>query len=143
LATLQILHIFINIKKKMKKTNKETLRMQMLAGIITEGQYKAKLNEEKSYIKYDENNEAYIDKREFMSYFYDLLSQAGYELPEDVEDAIDGETYDGDYAAIGNDSPLSYWENFSLENAKEDINDMLEAYADELEYNSIEDFKVR
>ena len=29
----------------MKKTNKETLRMQMLAGIITEGQYKAKLNE--------------------------------------------------------------------------------------------------
>jgi hypothetical protein len=29
----------------MKKVNKETLRMQMLAGIITEGQYKAKLNE--------------------------------------------------------------------------------------------------
>jgi hypothetical protein len=26
--------------------NKETLRMQMLAGIITEGQYKEKLNEE-------------------------------------------------------------------------------------------------
>jgi hypothetical protein len=30
--------------------NKETLRMQMLAGIITEGQYKEKLNEEE--IKY-------------------------------------------------------------------------------------------
>jgi hypothetical protein len=28
---------------------KETLRMQMLAGIITEGQYKEKLNEEKSW----------------------------------------------------------------------------------------------
>jgi hypothetical protein len=28
--------------------NKETLRMQMLAGIITEGQYKAKLNEEET-----------------------------------------------------------------------------------------------
>ena len=28
---------------------KEQLRMQMLAGIITEGQYKAKLNEEKSW----------------------------------------------------------------------------------------------
>ena len=27
--------------------NKEILRMQMLAGIITEGQYKSKLNEEK------------------------------------------------------------------------------------------------
>jgi hypothetical protein len=30
----------------MKKVNKETLRMQMLAGIITEGQYKEMLNEE-------------------------------------------------------------------------------------------------
>jgi hypothetical protein len=30
---------------KTKNMNKETLRMQMLAGIITEGQYKAKLNE--------------------------------------------------------------------------------------------------
>jgi hypothetical protein len=29
----------------MKKVNKETLRMQMLAGIITEGQYKTELNE--------------------------------------------------------------------------------------------------
>lgn len=34
--------------------NKEQLRMQMLAGIITEGQYKAKLNEIKSQI--DPNN---------------------------------------------------------------------------------------
>ena len=31
--------------KNLNKMNKETLRMQMLAGIITEGQYKAKLNE--------------------------------------------------------------------------------------------------
>jgi hypothetical protein len=30
---------------KTKNMNKETLRMQMLAGIITEGEYKAKLNE--------------------------------------------------------------------------------------------------
>ena len=30
--------------------NKETLRMQMLAGIITEGQYKAKLNENVTYM---------------------------------------------------------------------------------------------
>jgi hypothetical protein len=127
----------------MKKVNKETLRMQMLAGIITEGQYKAKLNEEKAYIEYSENNKANIDKREFLNYLYDLLSQAGYELPKDVKDAINGETYDGDYAAITNDFPLSYWENYSLENAKEDINYMLEAYADELGYNSIEDFRVR
>ena len=30
---------------KTKNMNNETLRMQMLAGIITEGQYKAMLNE--------------------------------------------------------------------------------------------------
>ncbi len=38
----------------MKKVNKETLRMQMLAGIITESQYKVKLNEEEG--DYDENS---------------------------------------------------------------------------------------
>jgi len=32
----------------MKKVNKETLRMQMLAGVITESQYKIKLEEEDS-----------------------------------------------------------------------------------------------
>jgi hypothetical protein len=32
--------------KNLNKMTKEQLRMQMLAGIITEGQYKAKLNEE-------------------------------------------------------------------------------------------------
>ena len=31
--------------KNLNKMNKETLRMQMLAGVITEGQYKAKLDE--------------------------------------------------------------------------------------------------
>ena len=31
--------------KNLDKMNKETLRIQMLAGIITEGQYKVKLNE--------------------------------------------------------------------------------------------------
>jgi hypothetical protein len=36
---------YIYYKLKTKIMNKETLRMQMLAGIITEGQYKAKLNE--------------------------------------------------------------------------------------------------
>jgi hypothetical protein len=34
--------------------NKETLRMQMLAGLITESQYKAKLNEAEG--DYDENS---------------------------------------------------------------------------------------
>ena len=35
-------------KIKLDKMNKEQLRMQMLAGIITESQYKAKLNENES-----------------------------------------------------------------------------------------------
>jgi hypothetical protein len=34
--------------------NKETLRMQMLAGIITEGQYKQKLNESYSKLKFNQ-----------------------------------------------------------------------------------------
>ena len=41
----------------------EQLRMQMLAGIITEGQYKAKLNEE-SYESWDD-----YDAQEFWNYF--------------------------------------------------------------------------
>jgi hypothetical protein len=46
----------------MKKVNKETLRMQMLAGIITESQYKAKLNEEmlnenEEYVPYQFDDE--------------------------------------------------------------------------------------
>jgi hypothetical protein len=41
----------------------EQLRMQMLAGIITEGQYKAKLNENEEYVPYqfdDEKGKEYI-----------------------------------------------------------------------------------
>ena len=41
----------------------EQLRMQMLAGIITEGEYKAKLNEE-SYESWDD-----YDAQEFWNYF--------------------------------------------------------------------------
>jgi hypothetical protein len=46
----------------MKKTNKETLRMQMLAGIITEGQYKAKLNEDNT--DYNSFFQAHLDQEE-------------------------------------------------------------------------------
>ena len=44
--------------KNLNKMNKETLRMQMLAGIITESQYAAKLNENEgmkvTFLKQDE-----------------------------------------------------------------------------------------
>ena len=41
--------------------NKETLRMQMLAGIITESQYKAKLNEDEDETDEDEDEESPFD----------------------------------------------------------------------------------
>ena len=128
--------------------NKEQLRMQMLAGIITEGEYKAKLNEYRDYIT-DEDDEPYtgegeplISTHEFLDYMFNLLSQAGYDLPEDVKEVIEGEAYDGDLVEITDEFPLSYWENYNLENAKKDVNDMLEAYGDELGYYSVEDFKA-
>ena len=40
--------------------NKETLRMQMLSGIITEGEYKAKLKESKSTKQKDSLNENFV-----------------------------------------------------------------------------------
>jgi hypothetical protein len=46
--------------------NKEQLRMQMLAGIITEGQYKAKLNED----------EIMVDSNMLKSYIDEMISLA-------------------------------------------------------------------
>ena len=52
--------------------NKETLRMQMLAGIITEGQYRMKLNEAGDWDDDDEDdfdlNQAFISSPEEHSY---------------------------------------------------------------------------
>jgi hypothetical protein len=60
----------------MKKTNKETLRMQMLAGIITESQYKAKLNEDNNIIDVEHPSGDYVgyingDKITFRSILLD------------------------------------------------------------------------
>jgi hypothetical protein len=70
---------------------KEQLRMQMLAGIITESQYKAKLNED----MFDDNAKAlgilfYPSEDEEDGYTYDddavanLIQSMGYEDYEDV-----------------------------------------------------------
>jgi hypothetical protein len=70
----------------------EQLRMQMLAGIITEGQYKAKLNEN----TFDDNAKAYgvlfvnNDDEEEGGYTYDmdavtnLIKSMGYEDSEEI-----------------------------------------------------------
>jgi flagellar capping protein FliD len=47
---------------------KEQLRMQMLAGIITESQYKAMLKEETSFLFLDGDNQLELDKDEFKKY---------------------------------------------------------------------------
>lgn len=136
----------------------EQLRMQMLAGIITEGQYKEKLNEikinkpgfkKKDYIIKDEIDddgdpvEPYIATHLFLEYLYNLLSQAGYKIPEDFEEAIEAQAYDTDIAYLDNDDPesLDYFENFNLQDAIDMVNEILEDWGD-WEYDSIEDFKV-
>jgi tRNA(Ser,Leu) C12 N-acetylase TAN1 len=45
-----------NIYNKILKMTHETLRMQMLAGVITEGEYKAKLQENKKKKPLKESN---------------------------------------------------------------------------------------
>jgi hypothetical protein len=47
--------------KNLNKMNKEQLRMQMLSGIITESEYKAKLNENENANRMLELIEMYVD----------------------------------------------------------------------------------
>jgi len=129
--------------KNLNNMNKETLRMQMLAGILTEGQYKAMLNEERDYIIKDEIDddgdpaEPYIETDLFLEYLHNLLSQAGYKIPEDVKDAIEAEAYDGDLAYLDSNDPesLSFFENFNLQDAIEVTNEILRAYKNEGEWD--------
>jgi hypothetical protein len=74
--------------------NKETLRMQMLAGIITEGQYKAKLNENMEDWgrgKDDNGNseEDYIQKPSLADFGYDKKAYTDY-----MEEKFPGEPLD-------------------------------------------------
>ena len=77
--------------KNLDKMTKEQLRMQMLAGIITEGQYKEKLNEN----AFNDEDKAlgvlfYPSEDEEDAYTYDvdavtnLIQSMGYEDYEDV-----------------------------------------------------------
>jgi len=49
-----------NIYHKILKMDKETLRMQMLSGIITEGEYAAAINQEVENTEKDSLNEHYV-----------------------------------------------------------------------------------
>ena len=90
-------------------------------------------------IDYIIDNGSEIDDRKFLQHFYNLLQQAGYKVPEHVKDDID-ETY----WEIDDEYPLSYYQNFSLEDAKKEINDLIDAAGDDpyyADYESVEDFK--
>lgn len=71
--------------------NKETLRMQMLAGIITESQYKARLNENQAlgtlfYPEEDEDGmiEYYYDENKLI----ELIKSMGYNDAKNIADEV-------------------------------------------------------
>ena len=136
--------------------NKEILRMQMLAGIITEGEYKVQMNEDfqvekpQDFINYEYSSDeegTNIESYKFLKYFYNLLEKGGYDIPEDLQDWMNEAQYD--FAAFEEgDYPLSYWENFDLQDAKEQVNKFLypgNSFNEEhgTDYSSVEDFKTR
>lgn len=91
--------------------NKETLRMQMLAGIITEGQYKEKLNEIED-LSSPETFQKFIDQIPNEKYFYIGDEEADWafnreELPEPYnweafDDDSDGDLVDYFYDDVFN-----------------------------------------
>lgn len=94
------------------------------------------LNENVDYII---NNGSEIDERKFLQHFYNLLQQAGYKIPQHVKDSLDDS-----YWGIDDKYPLSYYQNFSLEDAKDEINTLIDAVGDDpyyADYESVEDFK--
>jgi hypothetical protein len=94
-------------------------------------------------IDYIIDNGTEIDTNKFQTHFYNLLKQAGYNLPEHVIDDIDG-GFSAEPPIIDDQTPLSYYQNFSLEDAKEIVNDIMDAKSNDpyyVEYESVEDFK--
>jgi len=94
-------------------------------------------------VDYIIDNGSEIDTGKFADHFYNLLKQAGYNLPEHVIDDID-EGFAIDPPYISDEYPLSYYQNYNLENAKDEINTLIDAMGDDpyySEYESVEDFK--
>jgi hypothetical protein len=91
-----------NIYNKILKMDKETLRMQMLSGIITEGEYAAAINQEVENTEKDSLNEHYVAggivgigavtqipsraKTDYEDAFEHFLGQK-YEINEEMEEA--------------------------------------------------------
>ena len=128
---------------KTKNMNKETLRMQMLAGIITESQYKMKLNEDGDapYYETDPDDPDYIN---YINIVFNRLKQAGYNLPSIMVDDMKDLYYDFDYADYFIEN--NFGADMTLQDAKQTINDLIEENPSDLpeyeNYNSVEDFKA-
>jgi len=76
---------------KENKMNKEQLRMQMLAGIITEGQYVAKLNEEQALgtlFAPEEDEDGMIEYYWNNDKVIDIIKNMGYDDPEEIAKEI-------------------------------------------------------
>jgi hypothetical protein len=97
--------------------NKETLRMQMLAGIITESQYKAKLNE-------DENAPDWDDYEGYELTLEDYFNTYDLEDPQTFKD----EVYSGgNWDSVNN---LAY-DIAKRAGFKGDLNDLLDSENEE------------
>ena len=73
--------------KNLNKMTQEQLRMQMLAGIITEGQYKAMLNEEQALgtlFTPEEDEEGMIEYYWNDNKVIDVIRNMGYDDPEEI-----------------------------------------------------------
>ena len=73
--------------KNLDKMTQEQLRMQMLAGIITEGQYKAKLNEEQALgtlFTPEEDEDGMIEYYWDNNKVIDVIRNMGYDDPEEI-----------------------------------------------------------
>lgn len=79
--------------KKMKKQilNEEFLKMQKLAGLITEGQYKEKLNEEQALgtlFTFEEDEDGMIEYYWNDNKVIDIIRNLGYGDPEEIAKEI-------------------------------------------------------
>ena len=92
--------------------NKETLRMQMLSGVITEGEYKTKLQEKESlnenFVGMGAINNPFADRKKetYEDAFEHFLSQK-YNLNEEMEDEIKEVASDDVYDDIASELGLT------------------------------------
>ena len=107
--------------KNLDKMNKESLRMQMLAGIITESEYAAKLNEEMKFIdaatmKYGGTEPLNPSKLKAG----DIIAKN-----KSYKDKAELEAYAGKYTTTDVDGKVEWTEKDGTKSGWNDINDLV------------------